>query len=57
MFVCEEVGVAFLVGGWLAKADVTGTAVNAVWGLGLAIAYCLEGRKRARSDQVTNRNG
>ena len=48
VFATEEAGVALLVTGFALKGNVGAVVVNGAWGIGLAVAYALEGRKRAR---------
>lgn len=43
---CEEVGVVLIVIGWSVKGQLGAVLVNAMWGLGLAVAYGLAGRRR-----------
>jgi len=47
VFVTEQVGTALITTGWLMKDRTSAAAPNAVWLLGLSIAYALEGRRRA----------
>ena len=39
-------GAAAIVAGWLLRGSVLSAAVNAVWLLGLGVAYAREGRRR-----------
>ena len=43
----QEVGVALIVTGWALRGDRGGALVNGVYGVGLAAAYVLAGRRRA----------
>ena len=46
LFAVQEVGVALVVLAWLARGNTGGVVVNAAYGLGLAVAYLLAGRRR-----------
>lgn len=48
VFVAEEVGMALITTAFVLKKQPLPAAFNGAWGLGLAVAYSLEGRKRAR---------
>jgi len=47
VFATEETGAVLLAVGFALKGQPVGAAVNGAWAAGLAIAYALEGRKRA----------
>ncbi|MHB8341104.1 MAG: hypothetical protein ACYDB7_08005 [Mycobacteriales bacterium] len=49
LFAAEEVGAALVAAGWALDGDAVSTAINSVWCAGFAVAYALEGRKRARA--------
>lgn len=44
----EELGVALVVTGWALKGNAPAVVFNTAWGVGLAVAYGMEGRKRSR---------
>ncbi len=44
----HELGVVLIVAGWAARGETPAVVVNAGWGSGLAIAYVLHRRRRAR---------
>ena len=46
-YACAQGGAALIVGGWLARGAVASAAVNALWLVGLGVAYAREGRVRA----------
>ena len=48
VFAAEEVGMALITTAFALKSKPLPAAFNGAWGLGLAVAYGLEGRKRAR---------
>lgn len=48
VFAAEELGTALICAGWAAKGRGAAVAVNSAWGVGLAVLWVLEGRKRAR---------
>ena len=47
VFATAQVGALVIVLGWLAKGNTVAAVVNAVWLVGLGVAWVLEGRKRA----------
>ena len=47
VFTTAQVGAALITTGWLMKDRTGAAAPNAVWLLGLSVAYALEGRRRA----------
>ena len=47
VFATAQVGALVIVLGWLAKGNVVAAAANAVWLVGLGVAWVVEGRKRA----------
>jgi len=49
VFVVEELGAVLIAVGFAMKGQAAGTVVNGGWAAGLAVAYALEGRKRARA--------
>lgn len=44
-FVAEEAATAAIVAGWAIEGRTPAVAVNAVWGLGLACAWIVTGRR------------
>ncbi len=48
VFAAEEIGMALITTAFVLKSKPLPAAFNGAWGLGLAVAYGLEGRKRAR---------
>ena len=49
VFVTEETGAVLLAVGFGLKGQTAGAVFNGGWAAGLAVAYALEGRKRARA--------
>ena len=47
VFVAAQTGALVIALGWLAKGRPAAAAVNAVWLVGLTVAYVVEGRRRA----------
>ena len=47
VYAAAQLGGLLVVAGWAARRNVAGTAVNVLWVGGLAVAYAVEGRKRA----------
>lgn len=45
----QETGVALVVAGWAARGDTRAVGVNAAYGVGLAVAWVVAGRRRARA--------
>ena len=43
-YACAQGGAALVVLGWLLRGDEVSAAVNAVWLVGLGVAYALAGR-------------
>jgi len=46
VFVTAEAGALLIAAGWAVKGDVPAAVVNALWFLGLGVAWLREGRKR-----------
>ena len=48
-FLAEEAGTAAIVAGWALKGTrPAGVVINSVWGIGLAIAWFVSGRRRRK---------
>ena len=47
VFAVAQVGALVITLAWLAKGNELAAAVNAVWFVGLSVAWLLEGRRRA----------
>jgi hypothetical protein len=47
-FLAEEAGTAAIVAGWAIAGRWPAVAINAAWGVGLAIAWFVTGRRRPR---------
>lgn len=52
-FVAEEAATAAIVGGWALIARWPAVVVNAVWGVGLAAAWIVTGRRHRRPTAST----
>ena len=52
VFAVEELGMALITTAFLMKGKALPALFNGGWGVGLAVAYGLEGRKRARLADV-----
>lgn len=48
VFAAEELGAALIVAGFAARRSWPAVVVNGGWGVGLAVAWVAEGRRRAR---------
>lgn len=46
-FVAEEAATAAIVAGWAIEGRTPAVAINSLWGLGLAVAWVITGRRRA----------
>ncbi len=46
VFLTAQVGAGLITTGWLMKDNTGAAAINAVWLLGLSVAYAREGRRR-----------
>ena len=53
VFAVAQLGALVIALGWLAKGNAVAAAVNAVWLVGLSVAWVAEGRRRS----VTDRDG
>lgn len=53
VFAAEEVGAVLIAAGFALKGQAVGAVLNGGWAVGLAAAYALEGRKRARLTPTT----
>jgi hypothetical protein len=51
-FVAEEAATAAIVAGWALKGRGEAVAINAAWGLGLAGAWLVAGRRERRSERA-----
>jgi hypothetical protein len=49
VFATAEAGALLITLGWAAKGNVPAAVFNGLWTVGLAVAWTLEGRKRART--------
>ena len=49
VFVAEQVGAVLIAAGFALKGQVAPAVFNGGWAAGLAVAYALEGRKRAQA--------
>lgn len=55
-FLAEEVATAAIVAGWASPPRRTSAVlVNAAWGVGLAVAWLVTGRRRSGDDAVSRR--
>ena len=47
-FLAEEAATAAIVGGWAIVGRTPAVVINAVWGVALAVAWAVTGRRSAR---------
>ncbi len=55
VFAAEELGAVLIATGFALKGQLGGAVVNGGWAAGLAVAYALEGRKRAQASEARGR--
>jgi hypothetical protein len=49
VFAVAEIGALIITAAWAAKGNAPAAVFNGLWTVGLAVAWTLEGRKRART--------